>query len=315
MNAVDVYYRGRPKIDRIIIRAYPTVRTAWAAMMRGDIDFLYEVGPGAVEFMRGEASVNVFSFLRSYLLGVILNSRKPVFNDWRVRRALNYAIDRETVVHSAFRGHGMAATGPAWPQHWAYDSTVPKLSYDPMRATALFDSASLPLKPHDSGLPSRLSFTAILPENFALWERMGLLVQRDLAKIGVDMQLETLSVTEFFSRIAAGNFDAILTEFVVGNSPSRPLTFWHSQSKRNVFGYTNPSMDSAFESMRRASNENEYRDGFRRFQIEGVENPPAIYLVLGEISRAVSKRIQVVAQPGNDILHTIADWQPAEISN
>ena len=47
-------------------RSYPTVRTAWAAMMRGEIDFLYEVPPDAVEFIEPEDSVKLFSFLRNY---------------------------------------------------------------------------------------------------------------------------------------------------------------------------------------------------------------------------------------------------------
>ena len=68
MTGVANYYRGKPAIDRIEWKAYPAVRAAWAAMMRGEVDFLYEVGPDAVEFTRGESSVNVFPFLRSYVL-------------------------------------------------------------------------------------------------------------------------------------------------------------------------------------------------------------------------------------------------------
>jgi peptide/nickel transport system substrate-binding protein len=206
----------------------------------------------------------------------------------------------------------MSATGPAWPLHWAYDPALPNLTLDRSKATALLDSANLPIRHNDTGLPSRLRFTAIFPENFALWERIGLMIQRDLAKVGVDMQLETLSVEEFNTRIGTGQFDAVLTEFVVGNSPSRPYTFWDSQGKRNMWAYVNPVMDEAFDSIRRASNQQEYRDGFRKFQLVGIDDPPAIYVALGEISRAVSKRIEVVAQPGNDILPTIADWRPAE---
>ena len=46
MRRFPDYYRGAPTIDRIVWKSYPTVRTAWAAMMRGEIDFLYEVAPG-----------------------------------------------------------------------------------------------------------------------------------------------------------------------------------------------------------------------------------------------------------------------------
>ena len=135
-----------------------------------------------------------------------------------------------------------------------------------------------------------------------MWERMALMVQRDLAEIGVDMQLESVPFDEFNQRIAAGDFDAVLTEFVVGNSTSRPFTFWYSQSKRNPWGYKNPDIDSAFDRIRRAANDAEYREAFRAFQLEALDNPPAMFLALGETARAVSKRFQVVAPPGSDIL-------------
>ena len=113
-------------------------------MMRGEIDFLYEVGPEALEFIKNESSVNVFPFLRPYLLGLLLNSRSPELSDWRIRRALNYAINRAEIVGMALHGHGTEATNAAWPQHWAYHSAGPQLAYDPSRAVALLDEAKLP---------------------------------------------------------------------------------------------------------------------------------------------------------------------------
>ena len=174
------------------------------------------------------------------------------------------------------------------------------------------DAARFPIQPDKTRAPARFHFTCILPENFALWERIALMVQRDFAEIGIDMRLETVSVDDFNRRIGTGTYEAVLNEFVVGNNTSRPYTFWHSKSRRNLWGYNNPLMDSAFDRIRQASTDVEYRRAFRAFQIEGMDNPPAVFLALGEVSRAVSKRFEVAAQPGSDILHTIADWRLAE---
>jgi peptide/nickel transport system substrate-binding protein len=303
------YYRGKPKIDRVVWRAYPTARTAWAAMMRGDIDFLYEVGPEALEFVKNESSVNVFPFLRPYLLGVLINSTTTELSDWRVRRALNYAINRPEIVARALRGHGTQGTNAAWPQHWAYDTAVQQLAYDPSKAVALLKEAKLPSHKAAAGIPAQFAFSCLIPENFTLWERLALHVQRDLADVGIDMRLEKVSVNEFNRRIGTRAFDAALTEFVAGNSPSRPFTFWYSEAKGNLWGYQNPTMDAALNGIRRAANEAAYRDAFRRFQAVSVDDPPAIFLAFGETARAVSKRFQVVAPPGSDILPTIGDWR------
>jgi hypothetical protein len=58
LEAFDGYFRGRPAIDRVELRSYPTARTAWVALMRGEVDFLHEVAPDAVEFVEAGSDVH-----------------------------------------------------------------------------------------------------------------------------------------------------------------------------------------------------------------------------------------------------------------
>jgi peptide/nickel transport system substrate-binding protein len=315
MRAFARYYRVAPKIERLVLKAYPTVRTAWAAMMRGEIDFLYEVGQETREFIEGENSVAIFPFLRSYVYAVVLNARKPMFRNWQVRRALNYSVDRDSIVKQGFKGNAQAESGGAWVQHWAYDPEVPHYEFDPQKATALLDNAGIPpirSAPDVTRAPARLRFSCILPEGFPLWERIGLLVQRNFSAIGIDMALEAVSVKEFNDRITSRDFEAVLSEIVVGNTASRPFTFWYSEGKQNMWGYNNREVDTALLGIRHASSDTEYRDAFRDFQLHMLDDPPAVFLALGETSRAVSKRFRVIAAPGSDIIPTIADWQLGE---
>ena len=313
MTAFPNYYRGAPQIDRVVWKAYPAVRAAWAAMMRGEVDFLYEVGEDSREFIQAETSTQIYPFLRNYVYTVALNHGRKPFEDARIRNALNFAIDRPSIIDNAFRGHGRPASVPAWPEHWAYDPSVPSYSYDPSRALALLDAAIGRGGKADPTLqPARIRFTCLLPENFALWERIGLLVQRNLAAVGVDMRLEVVPAEQFNERIASGDFDAVLLELVVGNTASRPFTFWYSKSRQNAWDYESPQTDAALDQLRHAPDESTYRKAFRNFQLESLQAAPAIFIALGETTRAVSKRFQVVAPPGSDIVRTIADWRLAQ---
>jgi len=313
MTAFPAYYRGVPKIDRVVWKSYPTARTSWAAMMRGEADFLYEVSPDALDFMRDEASVKEFSFLRNYVHAVIFNSRRPIFKDSRVRRALNYAIDRATIVQQVFKGHGIPANTPTWPQHWAYDSELRSFEYDPARASALLDACNLRVEQRgQNGPPGRLHFTLLFATNFALWERMALVIQRNLSQIGVDMQLETLSIDDFNRRIPAGDFDAVLTDLVAGNAASRPYFYWYSTSKQNPWGYQNSAVDQALDHLRYAKDDDDTRVAFREFQTQMIGDPPGVFLAFGEITRAVSRRFDPVSPPGGDIFRTISEWRLAE---
>jgi peptide/nickel transport system substrate-binding protein len=313
LHAFDRHYRGAPNISRVVIRPYPTVRTAWAAMMRGEIDFLYEVGQDAREFIEGEASTTVFPFLRHYAYSVIFNARRKVFRDVRIRRALNYAVDRPAIVQQAFKGRAKATSVAAWPEHWAFDQSAAATPHDPVRASAILESAGFRgLLRVDGRPPAKLHFACLFPENLPLWEHIALLVQRDLAEIGIDMQLESVPIQKFVERLGTGDFDTVLLEHVVGNSASRPFSFWHSTSRQNAWGFQSPAIDQALGDLRHASNDAEYREAFRRFQQQTADDPPAIVLALAETSRAVSKRFSVIAPPNSDILPTIAGWRLVE---
>jgi peptide/nickel transport system substrate-binding protein len=308
MTAFPKYYRGIGAVRRIVWRVYPTVRTAWAAALRGEVDFLYEVGPESREFVASEGSVTLYPFLRNYVYALVFNAERPVFKNPEIRRALNYAIDRNAVIERAFRSHGITASGPTWPLHWAYDSNAATYPYDPERAIA---SIGKIVRTQSSRHPAQgLQFTCLIPENFQLWERLALIVQRHLAEIGVEMQLQSVPFEEFNERVLVRrDFDAVLTEMVSGFSVSRPFAFWHSAGLHSFSGYRNPSVDAALKTINQATNDTDYRHGFQQLQQAMFDDPPAIFLGWGENSRAVSRRFEVVKAPGGDIRMTISDWR------
>jgi peptide/nickel transport system substrate-binding protein len=313
MSTFADHYLGMPGVEEIVWKPYPALRTAWAGMMRGEIDFLYEVGQDTVEFVQGESSVKTFTFLRPYVFGVVFNSSREPFNDRQVRRALNFAVDRQSIVDQALKGRGIVAHTPVWPEHWAYDQTIPGYSYDPIRAAAILDESHKRLNSSKSQFasPARFRFTCLLIEHLAHWERMALLVQKQLFEIGVDMKLEAVPADVFNARVARGDFDALFLELVSGRSIGKPYFFWHSAGALNSFGYRSDQVDEAWNAIRRAPDDEIYRHSVSLLQRSLVADPPAIFLAWGQTTRAVSKRFEVPTTAGSDILASLGSWSPA----
>ena len=131
-----------PQIAQVVIKPFEQLRTAWASLLRGEVDMVTDVPPDAVQFIKND-DVDVVSYSRPFQYLVAFNSRRPLFSSPVVRRALNYAVDRQLVIDRVLQGRGLPSTGPLWPKHWAYDSSIPPYTFDPALAMSLLDGAGL----------------------------------------------------------------------------------------------------------------------------------------------------------------------------
>lgn len=316
LERFDKHYLGPPEIEQIVIRSFDTLRTAWSSLLRGEVDMVTDVPPDAVEFIQSD-DIQVVSFPRSYQFLVAFNSQKPPFTSPAVRRALNSAINRQTLITNVLRGQAQPATGPLWPQHWAYDRSIQPYNFDPQAAVALLEATGFhmpaanrsPSSP--SSPPARLRFTCLLPADFSLLERIGLEVQKQLYDVGVDMQFEVLPAQEYDSRIREGRFEATLIDMISGPTLARANVFWRSARAfkgLNVFGYENPEAERLFEVLRMSMNEAAIRSAAVRLQRALLEDPPALFLAWNERARAVRRHFRVPVGDGRDPLLTVREW-------
>jgi peptide/nickel transport system substrate-binding protein len=296
LQANPDYYLGRPAIDRIVVNAYPSVRLAWAEMLRNRSDMVYDVGIDALDSLTSSKNVSVFTYTRHYQYALALNTRSGDLRSADIRRALNLAIDRNQLVKDAFYGHAMPSTGLLWPQHWANDSGLPHYSFDPEQAARVIRSR-----------PSPVRFTCLVLPGF---ERVALVVKRQLEGVGVEMSLEEQSFDHISKAVGSGNFDAVLMDWLSGPSLFRPYLIWHSGGLLNPGGLGSADIDAAFDRVRYATTVDGYRGAVRDLAQAVIETPPAIFLAWGERARAVSRRFDVAAEPGRDVLTTLRLWQP-----
>ena len=289
----DHYYQGVPGIPRVTIKSFDTMRTGWASLLRGELDMVYDVPADTVQFIRNE-DVEVVSVPRAYQYHVTFNSHRGPFKSALVRKALNMAVNRTSLIEKVLHGAGVPSAGPLYPEFWAYDSSLPMYPFDPATASTLLDAAGYPISTAESRKPAaRFRFVCLLPENFTVWERVALEVQRDLFNVGVDMQFKVVPLTEFSQLIGSGRFEAALINMISGPTPSRPYIWWRSARQfkgRNVFGYENEEAERQFEVLLRSTNEAAIRSASSKLQKISFDDPPAIFIAWDKRSRAISRR-------------------------
>lgn len=317
MESFPKYYLGSPAIQRLVFTPYDSPRTTWSSFLRGELDMVSDVPQNAVEFVRNN-DVQVVTFARWYQFVIAFNSRRAPFTSPLVRRALNFAIDRDMIVQRHLQGAAFPATGPVWPKNWAYDASVPTYTFDPGRATALLESARfMPgTAPPAPGRPAnmRLRFTCLIPPNFSVWEEVALELQRQLYDVGVDVQFQVVSLDEMGERMASGDFDAVFNDLISGPALGRPYIFWASASALkglNTFGYENTQVEALFAQLRSSTNDASTRSATRRLQQEFMDDPPALFVTWGQRARAVRKEFRVVRETDRDPVLTLWRWTPA----
>jgi peptide/nickel transport system substrate-binding protein len=310
MKAFTGDARPRSTVDQVDIRIYPSGRNAWSAMMRGEVNVLYEVSPDALEFVEQSSQMQLKSFLRPYVYQLGLNLRHPILRKREVRQALNAAVNRDDVVKTLFRGRGLPAKGPISPRAWIYDEQLAPFRYAPNEAQQLLERAGLPMtRSTDLHMPSRLRFTCVVPI-LDRYERIGLMLQRQLADAGIDMQLEPVPVQSLRTRLQSGQFDAFLWE-IAGPNLVWIDAFWHSPESGSSplvnTGYT--SADPALDQARLARTDEELRAAARAMQRMMQDDPPAVFICWRETARGVSTRFTLPAVTDRDIIRTLPQWQ------
>lgn len=312
LRRFDAYHGGRPGISEITVKTDSTLRTAWASLLRGEADVVVDLPQDTVELIRND-SVRIIAFPRPYQYVIAFNLRLPKFADARIRRALNMAINRESIVQNVLKGSGAPSTGPIWHRHWAADSSGAAVPFAPRRAEGLLQEAGLKVVPsRDQRLaPARLRLTCLVPEGFIVYEHLALEVQRQLSDVGVDIRFDVQSLETYEQRLAAHDFETVMVDITSGFGLSRSSIFWRSPRRaetRDTFAYENPETESLFEQLRAATNDGTVRSVTHRLQEAFRRNPPAIFLAWNERARTFRGDFEIKSQPGTDPLPRLWEW-------
>ena len=298
MRANDDYYLGKPSIGRIVVANYPSVRAAWAEMLRSRIDMLWEVGADALDSLGASSKISTFTFVRRYQYAVVMNNQSEAFRSKAFRQAVNYAIDREAIVRDGLNGHGVVSTSPVWPYHYAFKPGLAVFGYNVSRAAQLL-----------SDVPQSAAgrhFTCLVRPDADI-ERIALIVKRQLQQVGIEMSIEEVPVDQQIAAFKSGRFEAALTEMISGPTLLRAYQLWHSNGFMN---YHSPSIDAALDEIRYAASDEAYLSAVAHLQQTAMDDPPAIFLAWMERARAVSKDFEVPpVEPGRDILANVRQWK------
>jgi peptide/nickel transport system substrate-binding protein len=295
---------GRPRLDRLIWRQVAESSSQVAELMAGEADVVVGVRHDALERVSGQGVRLLERPTLSYVT-VAWNGRRPPLNDARVRRALTLAMDRDVIVEALRGGHGRVAAGPVPPGHWASSSRTDPLPHDPDAARSLLEEAGY-------GSESPLRLTLLLPAGSDFNRDLAQVVQADLARVGVRVQLRALEFATLIQTITgpSRDFDAVL--LALDADPRLDLrSLFHSDALDGPFqvaGYSNVALDSVLTAIEMQTDRRAALPLWERAQELVAHDQPWSFLYYLTDLVLVRSRIHGVQPDLRGVLHSAAQW-------
>jgi len=136
------YWDGAPELDSISINTIPENSSRSIALENGEIDVAYPIGIEDFERMEEDEDIT-FSLTPAYrTLSFAINVNKEPFKDEKVRQAINYAVDKDSLSEEILKGAAKPLKAPIGSPLGGY-SEVGEYEYDPEKAKELLDEAGI----------------------------------------------------------------------------------------------------------------------------------------------------------------------------
>ena len=185
-------WAGAPKCDGLDLRFLTEPEAIRMMFERGDLDILDldEVGNSVEYFIHGDIYQDrLYKVQRIGIHYIALNESVEPLNDVRIRKALQLALKRTTILDAIYSGRGTVENGIYPHGLYGFNPELPEIPYDPEEAKALLEQA---------GLPEGFELTLSVNASSTGWEKSLLeLVASMWKEIGVKATVEILPESEF----------------------------------------------------------------------------------------------------------------------
>lgn len=306
----EYFLSGRPILDRLIFKAYPDRRAALQAISRGEMDIALDLAASDLLFVGRRGAFRVYSAQGAFYYAIIFSLKDPLFRDIRVRKALDYAIDRDSIIKNPLKGHSTICTGPFGVNSWAYNPDVKPAPYNIEKAKELLEQAGWKDTDGDGVLDKdgeTFEVSLTVPNISDSLERIAVALRAQLMRVGIRIKLVYIDD----SRLRETPFQMILARVAAGTDPDSAYRFWHSKSGDiNIASYENKFVDDLLELGRRTTDLEKRKAIYHKIHQMIHDDCPAIFLASGREFIGSNYRFKDAGFSSLEhFLMTVKDWQ------
>ncbi|MCI2048801.1 MAG: ABC transporter substrate-binding protein [Lachnospiraceae bacterium] len=280
------YYLGAPKVDKLNFKVVQGAELL-AGLQSGEIDFVQPsigIVPNTdLESIQALSNVKVEFTSPVTNQMTFINTRK--IKDARVRQAILYAIDRQSLVDNLLGGHGEVDEGFVSSASPYYDDSVTKVSYDPEKAKALLKEAGW-----DSS--TKLNYYVWSGDD-AMVKGINM-VKQNLGDVGININIKTVDLDSLMAVAGKDDADIFTVQYTI-----TPNDFYidaqylvDTADDSWTGGYTNDTLHKAIEDTQVTTDDAQIKADYKTMDEQLVKDVPMFSMYFISNAGVVSNRLQ-----------------------
>ena len=310
----EKYFGDKPYLEKIIFKIVPDATNLLLQLESGKIDMMMGIPVAEIERLK-ENNRNIEMHQVSgrvyYYIGY--NILNDLFKDPEIRRSLTMAIDTDKIIESLLYGYGSKCLGPLPPiVEWAYNEDVQEIKYDPSEAKKVLFNEGWSDSNNDGWIDKdgkNFEFTLTTPTGNQIKADLAVIVQEQLKKAGIKVNIKMLEWTTFLDHLQKKDFDAC----VGGLSSSYyidPTPVFHSSATNmfNSISYSNPKVDELIEKGRVEMDRQKAAKIWKEFQQTVYNDQPFTFLFWRDKVAGVNKEFKNVTPIALSSVYNLEKW-------
>jgi peptide/nickel transport system substrate-binding protein len=275
LRAYPDYYRGRPKLDKVILKIVPDATQRLLLLKKGEVDMVEDPPVKELDSLKEDPNIRVLSIETPRSAHLQMNHEMAPFDNKLVRQAVAYAVPYDSIVNDVYKGYAtrsMSLVTKGMPGHdpsfWTYSTDLEK-------AKELLAEAG---HPNGQGLPPiKLSVRVGNEEE----ERMAIFIANNLKQIGMNVTVDKIAFATFNEQQQAGNLQFFVDYWISWvNDPFYHLSWIvRSDSPTNYNNYQNEQVDQLIEEFTLSTDEEGRLEAAKEIQQILAEDVAHVYLV------------------------------------
>jgi peptide/nickel transport system substrate-binding protein len=286
LKANDSYWGGAPTMKTVNILIVPEPSTARLMLEKGELDQLDDtmISPDVLKQMDGKNGVEVVSSPGYAIDDLAMNITKKPLDNKLVRQAIAHAVNYDSIINDVLLGGAERVNGIVPKGMFGYNDQLTPYDYNLDKAKELLKQA---------GYEKGFSLEIVISENNEVRKNIAVMLQSDLAKIGVKLNIKTLAWPTFLDTVTNGKHQLSLAAWTPDYAdPDYNLWYFaHSSSKGpgfNLAFYDNKKVDQLLQEARVSTDDAKREADYKEVQSIMADEEPYVFVAQRKVQ--VAKR-------------------------